>query len=121
MELQRIDLDFTVCKLKDASGIDLSGEFIFLSKTDDEISLVCESGRTPSGAAASEPGWSALRIPGVLDFSLTGVISKISCVLAGAGIGIFVISTYNTDYILMKSENFDAGVLALTENGYTVK
>lgn len=121
MELQIIDLNFDICKIRDTSGLDFSGEFIFLSKTDDEISLVCESGHVPPGVIASESGWKALRISGILDFAMTGVIAKISGLLAEAGIGIFVISTYNTDYILMKSSNFDAGVRVLTGNGYTIK
>ena len=100
--------------------IDFTRDFIFLSKTDDEISLVCESAYAPDNAVISEPDWKALKISGILDFGLTGVIAKISGLLAEANISVFVISTYNTDYILLKSANFDNGVKILADNGYII-
>ena len=121
MELQKIDRDFTICRVGDINRVDLAGEFMFLSKTDDEISLVCETDRLPSGVTASDSGWKALKISGILDLGLTGVISKIAGLLAEAGIGVFVVSTYNTDYILLKDVNFDRGVQALARNGYAIK
>lgn len=121
MELKKIDLDFAVCKVKDISDVDFMREFVFVSKTDDEISLVCESDYVPPQVIVSEAGWNALKISGMLDFGMTGVISKISSILAEAGIGIFVISTYNTDYILLKSQNFHSGIRALMDSGYIIK
>ena len=67
-----------------------------------------------------EDGWKGFRIQGVLDFSLIGILSKISSILAEAGVGIFAVSTYNTDYVLMKAEQFEAGMKALADAGYTV-
>jgi len=121
MELQRLGLDFSVCKIDSIEQVDFTREFVFLSKTDDEISLVIESAYTPPDAIAIEAGWSALKISGVLDFDMIGVIAKISEILAAANIGIFVVSTYNTDYIFFKTECFERGVQALSRNGYTIK
>lgn len=112
--------DFTICKLKNIENIDFSREFLFLSKTDDEISLVCESDYMPSNIIRSEAGWKGLKIAGELDFSLIGVIARISGLLAEADISIFVVSTYNTDYILLKASDFKKGVQLLEDNGYTV-
>ena len=121
MELQRIDFDFSVCKIKHIEQVDFSREFVFLSKTSDELSLVCETDYTPPDVIESKPGWKALRIAGVLDFGMIGVIAKISGLLAEANISVFVVSTYNTDYILLKAENFDKGIQALVRNGYIIK
>ena len=120
MELQKIECDFSVCKIKHIDRIDFEQEYIFLSKTSDEISLVCKTAHTPPDIVTSEPGWKALRVSGVLDFEMIGVIARISNLLAEAGISIFVISTYSTDYILMKAENFDKGIQVLMSNGYVV-
>ena len=121
MELQRIERDFSVCKIDHIDQVDLTQEFVFLSKTADEISLVCEAKHTPRNVIASEPGWKALRISGVLDFGMIGVVAKISNILAKAEISIFVVSTYNTDYILLKAESFDKGIQELIRNRYVIK
>ena len=121
MELQRLEYDFTVCQINTFEHVDFTREFVFLSKTDDEISLVCESAYAPSNATASEAGWKALKISGILDFGMIGVIAKIATLLAEVDISIFVISTYNTDYILVKSENFKKSVHVLECNGYVIE
>jgi len=118
MGLTLLGRDFSVCKLGGVENIDLSHEYVFLQKTDEEISLVCETRHTPENAVAAEAGWKALRVTGILDFSLIGVIAKITAVLAGAGISVFAMSTYNTDYILIKAENVERGIKALVANGY---
>lgn len=120
MELKKLDLNFTVSKISDTSEVDFTKEFVFLSKTDEEISLVCEADFTPSNAYASETDWKALKISGVLDFSMVGVIAKISNILSNAEISIFVISTYNTDYILLKAAQFEKSVQLLKDNGYII-
>jgi len=120
VELQKIDRDFTICQAGGLNHIDFTREFVFLSKTDDEISLVCESEYVPSDAVTADPGWKALKICGRLDLEMTGVISKIAGLLAEAGLGIFVVSTYNTDYILLKAANFDRGLQTLARNGYII-
>lgn len=120
MELKRIDYDFTICKVKDTNDIDLTKDFYFIAKTDEEISLVCKTQDVPEDTIKREDGWKAFRIQGVLDFSLIGILSKISGVLAENKIGIFAVSTYNTDYILVKTENFEPALQALKEAGYIV-
>ena len=119
--LQIIDGEFSICQVPDITQVYFTQEFLFLSKTDDEISLVCETAHTPPNTIACEIGWKALKIAGVLDFGMVGIVAKISNILAAAGISIFVVSTYNTDYILLKSETFNKGIEALTQNGYTIK
>ena len=69
---------------------------------------------------AHDDGWKAFRIQGVLDFSLIGILSKISAVLADNKIGIFAISTYNTDYILVKAENYSKALEVLADEGYQI-
>ncbi len=97
---------FTVCKLASPRDIPTDAEFCFVGKTDAELSLVCPTDRVPAETVAREDGWRAFRIEGVLDFSLVGILARITQVLAEAGIGVFVVSTFNTDYVLVKEEHF---------------
>lgn len=118
MKLQMIPCAFSVCKIRDISCADFSREHCFLGKTDEEISLVCETEAVPEDVLVRDDGWRALRICGVLDFSLIGILAGISAVLAQAGVGIFAVSTYNTDYILFKEENLPRALAALEAAGY---
>lgn len=118
MRLEILPGSYSVCKLADFSGVDMRGAYCFLGKTDDEISLVCESGAVPANPLAREDGWRAFRIAGTLDFSLVGILAKISAILAEAGVGIFAVSTYNTDYILTKEADFERALAALALAGY---
>ena len=120
MRLEIINRVFSICKLEDLSGIDYSDEICFIGKTDQELSLVCSSKSVPVNATECDHGWKAFRIEGVLDFSLIGILSRISTILAENGIGIFAVSTYNTDYILTRTDNFDRAIEALKINGYEV-
>jgi len=120
MELKKLPYDLTVCKVADIADIDISTEFYFIGRTDEEISLVCKTENAPAHTVERDDGWRGFRIEGVLDFSLIGILSKLSAVLADNGIGIFAVSTYNTDYILVKKENFDRALNVLSNAGYTV-
>lgn len=120
MKLKTIPFDLTVCKLADVSSIDLNGEFFFIGRTDEEISLVCRTEDTPDNTVRRDDGWRGFRIEGELDFSLIGILSKISSILADNRIGIFAVSTYNTDYVFVKKENFDKALSALAEAGYQI-
>ena len=120
MELKKIPYDLTVCKVADTAAIDLSGEFYFIGKTDEELSLVIPTDAVPAETTERDDGWRAFRIQGVLDFSLIGILSKISGLLADAGIGIFTVSTFNTDYILVKKENFEKALGVLADAGYQI-
>ncbi len=118
MKLKKLNFDFTICQVKSITEIDLTRDIFFIGKTDDEISLVCRTEDTPLYATKCEDGWRGFRIQGTLDFSLTGVLSQLSGILAERKIGIFAISTYNTDYVLVKAENYDKAVEALETAGY---
>lgn len=120
MELKKLPYELTVCKVKSEKDIDLNKDFYFVGKTDEEISLVCKTSDTPQNTVAREDGWKGFKIQGVLDFSLIGILSKISTILAENKIGIFAISTYNTDYILVKEKDFERALNLLSQNGYTV-
>lgn len=120
MELQPLNRDFSVCKITSANGIDLTKAFTFLSVTDDEISLVCDTAHIPQNTVSVEAGWKGLKIKGVLDFGMVGVIAKIAGILAEQNISIFVISTFNTDFILIKATHYQTAVHLLGQNGYTI-
>ncbi len=120
MELKRIAQEFTVCKIADIGGVDFGREFVFLSKTDEELSLVCETVCVPANVLIAEDGWKGLKITGILDFGMVGVIAEISRHLAAAGISLFVVSTYNTDYILLKADRYEEGIKVLQKQGYTI-
>lgn len=120
MDIRIIGSGFSVCRLNKLSDMERLCEYCFLSLTDEEISLVCPTSHVPENTSAREDGWSMLRIEGQLDFSLIGILAKISAVLAENGIGIFAVSTYNTDYILTRTEQFGRAVSALREAGYNI-
>lgn len=120
MELKKLPYDLTVCKVASMDEIDTSGKFFFIGRTEDELSLVCPTEVVPTNTIEREDGWKGFVIQGMLDFSLIGILSKISAVLANAGIGIFVISTYNTDYILVSAENYVKAEGKLASAGYLV-
>ena len=120
MELKKLDYDFTVCKVASVEKLNPNDPFYFIGRTDEEISLVCLTECAPDDTVEREDGWKGFRIQGVLDFSLIGILSKLTAVLAEHGIGIFAVSTFNTDYILVKQENFYKALSALQAAGYTV-
>ncbi len=120
MTIEFLSLPFTVCKLPHDATIP-AGEFVFFSRTDSENSLVCPTEMTPSPLIAREDGWCGMRIVGTLDFSLIGILARISAALAEAKIGIFAVSTYDTDYIFIKEENRTKAEAALTAAGYTLR
>ena len=121
MVLKKLPYKLTVCKVADIKEIDLNTEFYFIGRTDEEISLVCKTEDTPAATTERDDGWRGFRIEGVLDFSLIGILSKLSGILAENKIGIFAVSTFNTDYILVKGENFERAITVLADAGYTVK
>ena len=120
LTLHVITEEFSVCKLKDYSSIDISHPFVFTGVTDEENSLVCPTSIVPSDTIERNDGWRAFRIEGVLEFSLIGILANISAILAGKGIGIFAISTFNTDYILTKAGDFSITLEALAAEGYEI-
>ncbi|MGN1135429.1 MAG: ACT domain-containing protein [Oscillospiraceae bacterium] len=121
MIIKELVQDFSVCKVEDYSLVNLDSEFVFVGKTDEERSLVCITSEVPANTVERTDGWRAFRISGVLDFSLIGILSKICSILAENKIGVFTVSTFNTDYVLTKKEQFSTALQVLKNAGYEVK
>lgn len=120
MTIEKLEQSFTVCKVPSLQDIPQSSGLYFIAHTDKEISLVCETKDTPAHTTECDPGWKGFRVQGTLDFSLIGILSELSTLLAREKIGIFAVSTYDTDYILVKEENFQRALAALEKAGHTL-
>ena len=120
MEIKKLNQDFSVCKVMDYSLVNVNAEYCFIGKTDEENSLVCITSDVPSNVIQRDDGWKGFRIQGILDFSLVGILAKIAEILAENGISIFAVSTYNTDYVLMKKENYQKALDILERSGYVI-
>lgn len=121
MEIKIIDGSFSICKVVDFSEVKTSDKFNFISVTDEENSLICLTKNTPKNTVNRIDGWRALRIQGVLDFSLIGILSRILSLLAEAKIGIAAVSTFNTDYIFVKEADLDKAVVTLAGADYKIE
>ena len=120
IERKRIDYDFTVCKVTDYSLVNWNTEYCFIGKTEDENSLVCFTRDVPQYVIKRDDGWKVFRIQEILDFSLIGILSRISGILAKESISVFAVSTFNTDYIFVKNRNYEKAMEILKQNGYSV-
>lgn len=120
MTIQVLPQNFTICKVSTIPSELLNEQFCFVGKTDQELSLVCETEKVPKEISEIEDGWRAFRIAGKLPFSLVGILSELSGILAKARVGIFAVSTYDTDYILVKEAQFRTAIEALKRNGIRV-
>lgn len=122
MKLTVLSQTFTVCRLDAGAAIPAwasQGNFFSTTRTNDELSVVCESSQVPANVK-SEKDWRAFKVQGPLEFSLTGILAALANPLAQAGISIFAVSTFDTDYVLVKSENLDAAISTLTRAGHEV-
>ncbi len=111
--MEVINGSFAVCKVADFSEIDLSRDFTFASKTDNECSLVCRSEHVPGNALEVENDWAMIRVKGQLDFGLVGILADITKSLANNDISVFAISTFDTDYILVRSKDLTKALRSL--------
>lgn len=118
VQIESLEIELSVCKVTDYSKVDMNAEFCFTGKTDVENSLVCPSSVVPENVIKRDDGWRVMRICGMLDFSIIGILSGITTELARQGIGIFAISTFNTDYILVKEKDFAKALESLSKKGY---
>ena len=109
---------FTVCQLNGFDNTDLTRPFCFAAVTDEECSLVCRTEDVPDNTIAREDGWRGFRIAGTLDFSLTGILAGIADILAEHAVGLFAVSTFNTDYIFVKETDFKTALELLGQAGY---
>ena len=121
MKLTVLPGDFSVWRLASDAPLPAVDPVSFLSvtRTEDELSIVSASSDVPADATA-ETGWRCLKVEGPQAFEMTGILVALSTPLAAAEIPIFVISTYDTDYLLVKAVDFDRACLTLCEEGHTV-
>jgi hypothetical protein len=98
----------------------LEGPFCSVTRTADELSVVCPEGCVPPGVAR-EGGWRALEVEGPLDFALTGVLLSVAAPLARAAVPIFALSTYDTDYVLVREDRLEDAVRSLAGAGHRVR
>lgn len=112
-----------VCRLESGDPIPgwaTSGELWSVTRTPDEVSLVCEERFVPEGLRV-ERGWRCLKVRGPLDFGMTGVLISIADPLAAAGVSVFSFSTFDTDYVLVREEQVTTACAALTRAGHSVQ
>ena len=122
-ELSLLPGKFSVCRLPVAAELPawIFQENLFaVVRTEDELSMVCLQESVPA-SVVSEAGWRRLKVHGPLDFSLVGILASIVAPLAEAGVSIFAISTYDTDYVLIKEEQLETAFRALIQAGFKVK
>lgn len=116
LTLSILTTPLAVARLDPASGVppwvDWSGPLVSVTRTAEEVSVVCADGCVPEGVRA-ERGWRALKVDGPLDFALTGILARLAVPLAEAGISIFAVSTFDTDYVLVRAETLDEAVATL--------
>lgn len=118
LKLSTLPGEYTIHRFSPESDIPtLTGNFLSITRTDDELSIICDS-EHPLKSEKSESGWACIKVLGPLDFGLTGILAKIASVLAEAEISIFAISTYDTDYVLVKKENLEVARESLLNSGY---
>ena len=121
MKLLLLSGTFAICRLAPDEPIPkwATGEFVSVTRTTDELSIVCRDDQVPAEADA-ERCWRCLRVAGTLDFSETGVLASLAEPLAAAGISIFVVSTFDTDYLLVRDNSLSDAIAAMQKTGQTV-
>ena len=120
MTLQVLSAQLSICRVGSVGELDLSRDLYFIGRTDEEISLVCRREDVPAAPLERSDGWRGFRIRGTLDFSLVGILSRITRLLAEEEISVFALSTYNTDYVLMREEKLEQALAALSAAGYQI-
>lgn len=122
LTLQKVDGTFAVCRLAHDSAIPAwatSDGFFSITRTRDELSIVCAESQVPSGVHC-ERGWQCLRVVGSMAFTEVGVLASLVAPLAAAGISVFAISTFDTDYLLVKAKDWQATLAELKLVGHKV-
>ncbi len=123
LTLQVLPGMFSVCRLDPVASIPswaLSGAFFSITHTDNEVSIVCLQEVVPAGIPC-ESGWRCLKVKGPLDFSLIGVLASLAVPLMEAGISLFAVSTFDTDYLLVRAERLEDAVEALRCAGHQIE
>jgi hypothetical protein len=122
LTLKVLKENFAVCRLENTENIPewaIKSNWYSISKTEDELSIVCNENDVPNGVKV-EKNWRSFKVEGVLDFGLVGILASLSSLMAKNSISIFAISTYDTDYILMKNDKVSKAIEIFKENGYKV-
>ncbi len=122
LRLEALGGSLAVCRLgpgDEAPGWARSGPLQAVVRTEGELSIVCDERAVPAGVRA-ERGFRALRVAGPLDFALTGVLAAIAAPLARAGVSIFAVSTFDTDYVLVREADLTRALAALAAAGHDV-
>jgi hypothetical protein len=122
LNLSLLDEEYGICSLPAAASIpdwSLKQSLISITRTDEELTIVCRQDLIPP-EFKSDLNWRCFKIDGAFDLNQTGVISSISSPLADAGISIYVISTYSTDYFLVKEKKLDQTISVLSDSGHNI-
>src|SRR5512143_2125074 len=123
LNLELLPGSYAVCRLdadEPPPAWAATGAFLALTRTDAELSIVCEQELVPA-RVRSEAGWRCLRVKGPFGFGVTGILASLAAPLAGSGVSIFVVSTYDTDYLMVQQRDLDRGVDALLRAGHAVE
>jgi hypothetical protein len=127
MKLSLLPPTFAICRLDPLDAIPvwaLTGSFFTITRTDEELSIVCEEAVIDPEHGFThikiEPGWRCLKLHGPIPFETTGVIASLTKPLAEAGISVSPIATYDTDYLFVKSDRLQDAVAALRAAGHVV-
>ena len=122
LKMKCLDGIWCICRLHPDAGVPgwaVGKGFLSITRTDEELSVVCRQAMVPAGIVC-ERDWRILKIEGQLDFALVGILSSVSTILADHGVSLFAVSTFNTDYILVKGADLGRAVQALEAAGITV-
>ena len=122
LTLSVLDDRYAICKLSpDERTPDWAGrgEFWSVTRTREELSIVCAEADIPE-AVKSDKGWRCMKVHGPLDFFLTGILVSLAQPLAEAGVSVFTLSTYDTDYLLVKEERLELALAVLVESGHEI-
>lgn len=123
MNLQLLKDKYTVARLEARAAVpdwaQAESDFVSISRTRHELSIVCREGLAPA-SVKQESNWRILQVEGPLDFGLVGILASIAAPLANAGISIFAVSTFDTDYVMINQNKVDAALAALRGSGHTI-
>lgn len=120
MDLKLIEHDFIICEIQNLDEVNIHDEFCFLSKTDNEYSLICTTRFQPNKVLNIQSGFKCLRIENKLEINTTGIIAKLSSLLALYDISLIAISTFNTVYLFVKSTKLNRSIEIFSANNYNV-
>jgi hypothetical protein len=114
---------FAVCRLEPAAAVPAwagAGPFVSITRTLDELSVICPESRVPGGTVAAT-GWRCLKLEGPFDFGVSGLVASFSSALARAGISLLVVCTYDTDYLLVRAADLERAITGLERDGCRIE